>query len=56
MLLEEPSPAGAPIAAVTAGEVGTLGAREGAWVRLSFGGARAGWIPVAAVLSLDAAD
>jgi hypothetical protein len=55
-LLDQPSPAGAPVAAVSAGEVGTLGAREGGWVRLSFGGARAGWLPVAAVLALDAAD
>jgi len=54
-LLDEPASSGAPVAAATAGDVGTLGAREGAWVRLSLGGGRAGWLPVAAVLPLDGA-
>lgn len=53
-LLESPSPDGAPAAAAAAGEVGTLGVREGAWVRLSVGGGRVGWVPAAAVLPLDA--
>jgi hypothetical protein len=54
-LLEQPVPDGAPMAAAAAGEVGALGVREGAWVRLSLGGGRAGWLPAAAVLPLDAA-
>ena len=53
-LLESPSPDGAAAAAAAAGEVGMLGVREGAWVRLSIGGGRAGWVPAAAVLPLDA--
>ena len=53
-LLESPSPDGAAAAAAAAGEVGMLGVREGAWVRLSVGGGRAGWVPAAAVLPLDA--
>ncbi|HET7188780.1 MAG TPA: BatD family protein [Gemmatimonadaceae bacterium] len=52
-LLESPSPDGAVAVAAAAGEVGTLGVREGAWVRLSLGGGRAGWVPAAAVLPLD---
>jgi hypothetical protein len=52
-LLDAPSSNGQPVAAATAGEVGTLGGREGAWVRLDLGGARAGWLPAAAVLPLD---
>ena len=52
-LREVPSPDGAAVAAATAGEVGSLGAREGAWVRIALDGARAGWLPVAAVLPLD---
>jgi tetratricopeptide (TPR) repeat protein len=54
-LLDEPAPSGAPMAAAAAGEVGALGVREGAWVRLSLGGGRAGWLPVAAVLPLEGA-
>ena len=52
-LLQAP---GASLALATAniGETGTLGAREGAWVRIAFDGARAGWVPVASVLALDA--
>lgn len=53
-LLDSPSADGAAAATAAAGEVGTLGAREGAWVRLSVGGGRAGWVPAAAVLPLDA--
>ncbi len=46
---------GAPAsAAANAGEVVSLGVREGAWVRVSLGGDRAGWAPAAAVLPLDA--
>ncbi|MEO8622461.1 MAG: hypothetical protein ABI625_15420 [bacterium] len=36
------------------GETGTLGAREGAWVRIALDGGRSGWVPVASVLPLDA--
>jgi hypothetical protein len=32
-----------------------MGAREGAWVRLTLDGARAGWLPVAALIPLDGA-
>lgn len=46
--------AGTAIANATIGEVGVLGVREGAWVRVTFDAARAGWVPVASVLSLDA--
>ena len=42
------------LASGTIGETGRLGAREGAWVRIELGGARAGWVPVASVLALDA--
>jgi tetratricopeptide (TPR) repeat protein len=52
-LRDSPSPGGAAIAAAGSGEVGTLGIREGAWVRIVLDGARAGWLPVAAVLPLD---
>jgi hypothetical protein len=38
---------------VSAGEVGALGAREGAWVRVTVDGERAGWAPVASVIPLD---
>jgi tetratricopeptide (TPR) repeat protein len=54
-LLDAPSADGAPVAAAAAGEVGTLGVREGAWVRIAVGGARAGWLPAAAVVPLDGA-
>ena len=53
-LRESPSPDGSAVAAAAAGEVGMLGVREGAWVRLSLGSGRAGWVPAAAVLPLDA--
>lgn len=52
-LLDAPS-AGAPAAATaSAGEVGAIGAREGVWVRIELDDARAGWVPVAAVVPLD---
>jgi hypothetical protein len=54
-LLNAPSADAQPAAAASAGEVGTLGVREGSWVRLALDGSRAGWIPAAAVLPLDAA-
>jgi tetratricopeptide (TPR) repeat protein len=54
-LLDAPTPAAAPAAAAAAGEVGALGAREGAWVRITLDGSRAGWLPVAAILPLDGA-
>ena len=54
-LLDAPGVEGSPVASVSAGEVGLLGVREGGWVRLAIDGARAGWIPVASVLPLDAA-
>ena len=53
-LLDSPSPSAQPIGAGSAGEGGTLGARDGAWVRLTLDGARAGWVPVESVLALDA--
>jgi hypothetical protein len=54
-LLDAPSSNGQPVAAATVGEVGMLGIREGPWVRLDLGAARAGWLPAAAVLPLDGA-
>jgi hypothetical protein len=48
------TPGGTPAALAAAGEVGRLGAREGAWVRIILDRTRAGWVPVAAVLPLDA--
>ena len=54
LLLEAPG-SQAATASGTVGETGTLGAREGAWVRIALDGARAGWVPVASVLLLDAA-
>jgi hypothetical protein len=52
-LLDAPASGAPPAATAAAGEVGKLGAREGAWVRITLDGARAGWLPVAAVLPLD---
>jgi hypothetical protein len=54
-LLDAPTPAAPPTATAAAGEVGAMGAREGAWVRLTLDGSRAGWLPVAALLPLDGA-
>jgi tetratricopeptide (TPR) repeat protein len=53
-LLDTPTPGAGSAALAAAGEVGRLGAREGAWVRITLDRARAGWVPVAAVLALDA--
>ncbi len=53
MLLEAPSAAKAAASGVV-GETGSIGPREGAWVRISLDNARAGWVPVASVLFLDA--
>lgn len=53
-LLDGPSPTAQPVAAGSAGEGGTLGARDGTWVRLTLDGARAGWVPVESVLPIDA--
>ncbi|MFI5256967.1 MAG: hypothetical protein ACHQRK_06870, partial [Gemmatimonadales bacterium] len=52
-LLESPAASGSPVAAVSAGEVGALGAREGEWVRVTIDRARAGWLPTADLLRLD---
>ena len=52
-LLDTPSGSAPPVAAVSAGEMGALGAREGAWVRITLDGTRAGWLPAAALLRLD---
>lgn len=52
-LLDAPTSNASSVAAASAGEVGVLGAREGAWVRVTLDGARAGWVPVAAMLPLD---
>jgi tetratricopeptide (TPR) repeat protein len=54
-LLDAPTAAAPPAATGAAGEVGALGAREGAWVRITLDGSRAGWLPVAAILPLDGA-
>jgi hypothetical protein len=51
-LLDAPA-SGAAVAAVGAGEVGVLGVREGAWVRVTVDGERAGWAPVASIIPLD---
>jgi hypothetical protein len=51
-LLDAPG-SGSSVATASAGEVGMLGAREGAWVRLTVDGERAGWAPVASILPLD---
>ena len=53
-LLDAPSTEGMSAASANAGEVGALSVREGTWVRLVLDGGRAGWIPAAAVLPLDA--
>lgn len=52
-LLAEPAHDAEAVAATAAGEVGALGPREGAWVRITVDGERSGWVPVAAVLPLD---
>jgi len=52
-LLAAPAGDGTSVAVADAGEVGAIGAREGAWVRLVLDGDRAGWVPVATVVPLD---
>jgi hypothetical protein len=52
-LLDAPALDASSVAAASAGEVGALGAREGAWVRVTLDDARAGWVPVASILPLD---
>ena len=52
-LLDAPDPTASAAATASAGEIGALGAREGAWVRISLDDARAGWLPAAAVVPLD---
>ena len=44
----------AALATGNIGETGRLGAREGAWVRIAIDPGRAGWVPAASVLPLDA--
>ena len=44
----------AALATGTVGETGALGAREGAWVRISIDPVRSGWVPASSVLRLDA--
>ncbi len=53
LLLESP---GSNVAAASGvvGEAGTVGAREGAWVRIALDNVRAGWVPIASVLLMDA--
>lgn len=53
VLLEAPGSQTAT-ASATVGETGRLDAREGAWVRIALDNSRAGWVPVANVLPLDA--
>ena len=53
LLLDAPGSQTA-LASGTIGETGRIGAREGAWVRIALDGARAGWVPVASILPMDA--
>ena len=53
MLVDAPGSQTA-LSSAAAGETGTLGAREGQWVRIVLDGARAGWVPFTSVLPLDA--
>lgn len=52
-LLDAPAWDAMSVANVGAGEVGSTGPREGAWVRIVLDGERAGWVPVASVVPLD---
>ena len=52
-LLDAPAWDAASVAMAGAGEVGTIGAREGAWLRIVLDGERHGWVPVASVVPLD---
>ena len=53
-LRDAPASSAAAPAQATTGQVGTLGARDGAWVRIALDATHAGWVPVASVLPLDA--
>ena len=48
------SPGAAASASAGAGETGRINARDGTWVRITIDGTRAGWVPAASVLPLDA--
>lgn len=52
LLLEAPGSSTA-IASAVLGETGMLGAREGAWVRLTLDATRVGWVPMSGVLVLE---
>jgi hypothetical protein len=52
-LLDAPAWDATSVAVAGAGEVGSIGPREGAWVRIVLDGERAGWVPVASVVPLD---
>jgi hypothetical protein len=54
-LLDAPTAGGAASGAAAIGEVALLGAREGAWVRVTLDDARAGWVPTSAVIPLESA-
>jgi hypothetical protein len=53
LLLEAPGSTRAAASGVV-GETGRIGPWEGAWVRITLDNARAGWVPVASVLLMDA--
>ena len=53
-LREGPTSSAVAPAQASTGQVGALGAREGAWVRIVLDATHAGWVPVASVLPLDA--
>jgi hypothetical protein len=52
-LLEAPDATAPAAASASAGEIGALAGREGAWVRIALDDARTGWLPAAAVVPLD---
>lgn len=52
-LLEGPATGEGTEALGSVGEVGRLGVREGAWVRVTIDDARAGWVPATAVMRLE---
>jgi hypothetical protein len=52
-LFESPLPNASASGTASIGEVGRVGARAGAWVRVSLDGERAGWIATSALLPLD---
>jgi hypothetical protein len=53
VLKEAPVLGSASVAAGVVGEVGTIGARDGAWVRITFDAGRVGWLSAAALIPLD---